>query len=363
MVAINMAMPDPTLESVDAAIQARGRSEQARPYLGMSEIGRECSRALWYGFHWCSPGSFDAQAFKRFEDGHRGEALQAERLKMVQGVTLYTETGGKQFGFSDHGGHFRGHMDGVVLGLLQAPKTWHVWEHKQTDEKKQRALEKAKQELGEKQALKAWDPVYHAQAQAYMGYANLTRHYLTCATPGGRHTISVRTDADAEAFASIRDKALRVITAPEPLAKISERPDWYQCQWCSHHALCHDGGMPLVTCRTCIHSTPELDGDGRWTCRAMACDIDTDTQRQGAACPEHRLLPFLVPAEVVDFERPDEASFCGVRIKYRKPDGTEVWNGSSPGGYASREMAANFAAAGDPEADEIRSRFMAELIG
>ena len=45
------------------------------------------------------------------------------------------------------------------------------------------------------------------------------------------------------------------------------------------------------------------------------------------------------------------------------PDGTEVWNGSSPGGYASREMAANFAAAGDPEADEIRARFMAELIG
>lgn len=95
----------------------------------------------------------------------------------------------------------------------------------------------------------------------------------------------------------------------------------------------------------------------------MACDLDTDTQRQGAACPEHRLLPFLVPAAVVDFERPSESSFCGIRIKYRKPDGAEVWNGCAPGDYASREMAANFAAAGDPEADEIRARFMAELIG
>lgn len=41
------------------------------------------------------------------------------------------------------GEHFRSHMDGVVLGLLQAPKTWHVLEIKATAEKKLAALRKA----------------------------------------------------------------------------------------------------------------------------------------------------------------------------------------------------------------------------
>ena len=84
------APADPTLVAVDAAIELRGNAEQHRPYLGMSAIGRACSRALWYGFRWCSPNTFDAATLKRFEDGHRGEDIQADRLRLVEGIELLT---------------------------------------------------------------------------------------------------------------------------------------------------------------------------------------------------------------------------------------------------------------------------------
>jgi hypothetical protein len=234
-------LPDPTLEAADRALEARERAQPKRQYLGMSAIGHPCSRKLWYDFHTDAREQFTAETLKRFADGHHGEDVQADRLRLVPGITLLTvdpETG-RQFGFSDIDGKFRGHMDGVIHGLLQAPTVWQIWEHKQVGEKKQASLVKLKAELGEKNALKAWDETYYAQAVCYLHYAQLDRHYLTCSTPGGRSTVSVRTNADPEHAALLIDKARRIITARAPLARVSNDPSWYQCRWCTHHAGCH----------------------------------------------------------------------------------------------------------------------------
>lgn len=350
MAALPDLMADPTLEAVNAAIEARGNAEQHRPYLGMSEIGRSCDRALWYGFRWCSPKTFDAATLRRFEDGHRTEALEAERLSLVGGIELLTidPRTGRQFGFSDHGGHFRGHMDGSILGLLQAPKTWHVWEAKATDDKKQAALIKAKAEHGEKGALAAWDAVYYAQAVLYMHYAGMKRHYLTCASAGGRRTVSVRTNADPKTAKAMQARAVRIIQADAPPAKLSERPDWYECKWCDHQAVCHHGSMPEISCRTCVHATPELDGDGRWSCARFGCDVSLKTQRQGDQCPEHRYIPALVP-----FAEPVDADDAANWIEYHAGEGRVFRNGGN--GYTSTEIRAlGPVLIADPEADAVK---------
>ena len=236
-----MPMPDPTLAAVDREMEARARRQPRRDYLGFSSIGHPCSRKLQYDLRATEQQSHDAATLKRFEDGHRGEALMASRLRMVPGIRLWTvdpETAG-QIGFSDFGGRFKGHADGVIQGLIQAPETPHVWEHKATNERKQAKLAALKIELGEKNALAAWDEVYHAQAILYMHYANLTRHYLTCSTPGERTTVSVRTNADPEAALKLIDKARRILDAKYPLARISNSPEWWQCKWCEHREQCH----------------------------------------------------------------------------------------------------------------------------
>lgn len=186
------ALPEfvcPTLASADRAL-VEGQDMRRRAYLGMSAIGGACSRALWYQFRWAWSVRFDATTLKRFEDGHRSEDLAVARLKQLPGLTVHeTDEAGGQWGFKDFGGHFSGHMDGVCLGLVQAPKTWHVLEIKASE--KWQDLDKARRKVGEKSALAEWNPVYYAQAVLYMDYAGIDRHWLVCVSPGGRRWTAV----------------------------------------------------------------------------------------------------------------------------------------------------------------------------
>ena len=237
---------DPTLTAAEeAAIEAASR-EEPRAYLGMSSLGDECERRLWYKFHRPAPQRHPARTLFAFADGHLSEDVIIARLRLVSGVTLLNidPDTGKQFGLSDFDGKLKGHMDGVILGLLQAPSTWHVFEAKCTNEKSFAKLLKLKEEKGEKEALLAWNPVYWSQAQLYMGYADLTRHYTVICTPGARDWTSVRTEFNLEGFIRLKEKARRIIEAPYPLARISNDPAWYVCKWCDHHAQCHknEGG-------------------------------------------------------------------------------------------------------------------------
>lgn len=346
---------DPTLQAVDAALVARGNAEAPRPYLGMSEIGRPCERALWYGFRWCTAPAWDAATLKRFEDGHRGEDIQVERLRLVPGIELVTRdpATGDQIACQDIGGHFRGHLDGVIRGLIQAPLTWHVFEHKQVADKKQAALLKTIQEHGEAKALAIWDPAYFCQGVVYMDYLDLPCHYLTCASAGGRHTISVRTNAAPIAARALIAKAKRIITASEPPARLSDRPDFYQCQWCQHQAMCHPSAVPVlpqVSCRTCAHATPELDGDGRLSCARYGIDLSTEIQRRGAECPQHVFIPALLPWPAVDAD--EQAG----SIRYQ---GGGV---NGPGEWSSTAMAANPAMFSDPVVGQIQTTFKARIL-
>lgn len=303
---------DPTLAAADVAL-VEAQQRRGRPYLGMSGIGAECARKLWFDLRWVGPSNFDSLTLKRFADGHATEIVIVARLKAVGGLELY-EVGedGRQFGFEDIGGHFRGHMDGVVLGLLQAPKTWHVLEIKCTAEKKLAELKKAVRELGEKQALRKWNPTYYAQAVLYMHYAGLDRHYLVAATPGGRDWYSIRTDADPVEAARLIEKARRVIFAATPPSKIGG-PDNFQCRWCDRAAICHDGDAAERNCRTCLHSTPEEEGG--WSC-ARWTGLELDHAQQAEGCPYHLFIPDLIPGEQVNA--------AGDTVTYRMPDGS-IW--------------------------------------
>lgn len=313
---------DPTLQAINWAIEERAAAEPPRPYLGMSSIARDCLRELWLTFRWAGKPNFPAAALKRFADGHLQEDVQADRLRLVEGVELDTvdpETG-KQFGFVDLDGHFRGHADGKIRGILQAPKTPHIWEHKSVNPDKFSKMEKLKYELGEKRALEAWDSTYHGQAQLYMHYAGFTRHYMTISTPGGRDTTSCRTDYDPAFAAELIARARRIIEATRPPARVSERPDWWQCRMCSFQGQCHGDQLPPRNCRTCAFASPAAEG--AWFCGKWNDTIPQDAQHQG--CAEHRFIPPMVPAEQID------AGERGEFIEYRLKDGSVWIDGEKP---------------------------------
>lgn len=238
-----IAQPDPTLEAADRALVERSLREPRRNYLGMSALGDECSRRLWYRYHQPKQEQHEPKTLKAFADGHASEAVVVERIRAVPGITLLPldpETG-RQWRLEDFAGRVAGHMDGVIHGLLQAPATWHVFEVKSTGEKKFATLLRLKAERGDKQSLQAWNPVYWAQAQLYMGYAQLARHYTVVCTAGARDWTSMRTEFEPAAFDDLRDKAKRILEARVPLAKLSTDPNWYACKWCPYREECHGG--------------------------------------------------------------------------------------------------------------------------
>ena len=148
-----------TVEAIYAAYVAK-RDEKERNYLGASIIGDPCARKLFYSFRWVSPPErFDGRMLRLFETGHREEARMIADLRM-SGVEVWdVDENGEQFGFSDHGGHFRGHMDGVLMGVKEAPKTPHLFEAKTHN------LKSFKKLLSEGVASK---PLHVAQMQIYM---------------------------------------------------------------------------------------------------------------------------------------------------------------------------------------------------
>lgn len=300
---------DPTLNAADRALE-QAQERRHRSHLGMSQIGRPCEREIWYSFRWVQQNDFDAATLKRFADGHRTEDLVIARLQATPGIELHDrDENGEQFRFEDFGGHFSGSCDGAILGLLQAPKTWHVYEGKCSA--KWQELDKAKRKVGEKNALADWNPVYYAQAVLYMRYSEMERHYLVCSSPGGRNETSVRTEADPVHAQVMRDKAERIIFTDEAPPKIGDET-YFQCRWCDFAALCH-GAEPLAerNCRTCINVTPERDGS--WKCSKFGHELSKDDLIAG--CGEHRYLPSLVPFEQID------AYEWG--IVYRRPGGDE----------------------------------------
>lgn len=316
MAKIALTSIDPTLAAADQIMQDEAAASPYRTRtVAMSQIGDDCSRRSWYAFRWVLREVFDAVSLKRFDDGHAGEAKIIERLKKIPGITLIDkdpETD-KQFTFIDCDGHAKGKSDGKITGIFQAPKKLHVFEAKVSA--KLPEFRKIKLKHGEKNTLREWNSDYFGQAQLYMHYEGTDRHYTVVGSPGVRDWDSCRTDYDHVHALKLKAKMDRVVKSNEPLQKVSQSPDWFQCKICPFIEICHSNAMPDRGCRTCLHSSP-ISG-GRWHCDRFGKDLTLDEQAVG--CPAHKFLPPLVPGEVI--------GVTDISVTYRMPDNSE-WTDS-----------------------------------
>lgn len=315
---------DMTLREVSNKLieQSKGRK---RNYLGMSEIGNDCWRMLWYRFRNVLEEHLSLQSILSIEDGYKQEDIMADRLRLIKDIKLDTvnpETG-TQFEFKYLSGHFAGHCDGIIQGIFEAPKTIHIWENKAVNEKKFKQLKELILSEGEKNALKLWDEIYYAQAIIYMQAANLTRHYLTVQTPGGRDYTSCRTEHNTKEALSIIAKAETIIRADKPLPRLSENRSFYKCNWCGMKEVCFDNKVPDVNCRTCAFSEPVIDekrNDAVWKCYKKNIEF---TGNGILDCDQHLFLNTLVPFKTTGA---DESTAIPNWIKYSLPTGESFYN-------------------------------------
>lgn len=294
---------DKTLIAIDKAIETK--EDVRRTYLGMSSLGHECERYLWYNFRWAGQEQFTAKTLRIFEDGHRTEDLMASRI-----CAAGFELTGQQDGWSDFGGHLKGHCDGIIKGLIQAPNTPHIWENKAVNEKKFEKLKKLRA-ANEKTALSQWDKTYYAQQILYMDYSGLDRAWMTVTTPGGRDHTAVRTEADPAHAMRLRAKAERIIFNDNAPDRVSNNEKIPPCVWCSMADICRGRQAAERNCRTCVHVSVEQDGT--WKCAKFNTTL---TEQDG--CEHHRYNPAFVPGKAVNASKEENW------IEYEMEDGS-VW--------------------------------------
>jgi len=296
-----------------------------RAHLGASLIGHNCERHLWLTFRWALAPKFDGRMLRLFETGHKEELRLVSDLRRI-GVTVHdTQPDGvTQWRVNDCGGHFGGSLDAAAIGLQEAPKTWHCCEFKTSNTK-------AFKELQDK-GVRAAKPMHWFQMQTYMHLTGMTRAAYIVKCKETDQLYMERVHYEKQEAEKIIERALRVITAPEPPARIGSA-DWYECKFCHHAAICHGTTAPEANCRTCAHSTPEMDGNSRWSCAHHACDIAEETQRAG--CADHRVIPILLDRIGTMVDASPEA------VTYRMEDGREFTNGDparNPAHLSSAEI-------------------------
>jgi hypothetical protein len=289
MVALPVSVMSATVDRIYKTYESRVDPE--RTYLGMSVLGDECERKLWYAFRWAHEHErFDGRMLRLFDTGHREEARIIEDLEDIGVEFEWPEEGG-QWAVSFAGGHGGGHLDGIISGgLPEAPKARHVFEAKTHNVKSFAKLLKS--------GVAATKPIHYAQCQGYMHLTGVDRAAYFAVEKDTDTLYLERVHYDATFALGLMAKAERIVSAPVPPPRISEDPEFFACRFCPLLEGCHLGAWPRVNCRTCLHATPEMDGQGTWRCDKHNRALSAEDQRSG--CGAHLFIPDLIPGRQVD---------------------------------------------------------------
>lgn len=271
--------------------------DDKRSHLGASGIGKDCGRAIWYGFHWvgknlpANEAEFEkaARMQRLWNRGHLEEARFIALLLMIGVRVIQQDENGKQLRFFDHNGHYAGSMDGKGVNIPDVPEgEIALLEFKTYNEKRFKDLVS--------NGVKYSDDTYYVQCQQYMGKHKLRFTLFMAVNKNDEELHAEILEFDPVVYERFRDRAGKLIAAPAPPLKIQNAsPGYWKCQWCDFSRVCHLGQVVDKNCRTCAFADPVPkvgeDGKGQWHCRKHKKTIPLELQKTG--CDAYAKLPAL----------------------------------------------------------------------
>jgi hypothetical protein len=183
----------------------------------MSSIGKPCERALWLATR--TPAMpVEGRLARVFDNGKTREEIIIADL-----IAAGCPVDGRQVEYSDFGGQFRGHQDGVIHNITREP---HVLEIKTANDGSFKKFQK--------KGIKA-KPEYEAQVHCYMGYGRYGRALFVVENKNTQELYTERVYFNQKIFNDMRAKALRILTAAAAPEKCA---DTSQCYFCSCSLAC-----------------------------------------------------------------------------------------------------------------------------
>ncbi|MBB4287686.1 hypothetical protein [Roseospira goensis] len=195
--------------TIDRMLTARQRAQAPRRYIGASGIGRPCLRQIQYDCMAVPKDEgrdFEPKTLRIFEAGHKGEDIVAAWLKDA-GFDLRTHgADGRQYGYAQLDGRFKGHIDGVILSAPISMPTPALWENK--------VLGSGSWQDTVKKGVTASKPIYAAQMAIYQAYMDLPNPALFTAL--NRDTWALYAElvpADPVLAQRMSDRAVQIVRA------------------------------------------------------------------------------------------------------------------------------------------------------
>lgn len=259
-----------------------------RGYLGFSSIGHKCARALFYGFRFASRKKITPRMARIFERGDIEESRVIRDLKSIgievfrrdgdQKIELTGEIGEKQETLLGFAGHAKGHPDGRMLGVIEAPKTEHLLEIKTMNDSRFKNFQK--------NGVQVSDPIYYSQMQRLMKAMGLKRGMIIATNKNTEEREYERVYYDKDHAELLCRKEESIIVTNQPPADKFSRAS-FECKFCDHKAVCHDSEPPVKTCRSCEYV--DLAFEGKWLC-SFYDDKELSLDDQIKACRNYRRL-------------------------------------------------------------------------
>jgi hypothetical protein len=213
-------------DPINAAIEHKPIPQEGRGYIGLSQVGHDCDRYLYYVHRNAARDPVYPRTIRIWERGDWEEARIIEDLENI-GCNVRDE----QKEISLLGGTIRGHIDGIVNNVPSATETDHLLEIK--------TMNDASWKQFQKKGIKEVNFQYWIQAQVYAHYLKLKRILFVAVNKNTEERCFERIHVKAGIADKYYDRVCSIIALETPPKRIGG-PDWYQCKMCSFKNTCHD---------------------------------------------------------------------------------------------------------------------------
>lgn len=212
------------VEAIDRYYEA---NQSQRRRLGLSQAGHKCPRFLWYKHKGYDEPKIDGRVLRLFQLGNLLEEQTINDLKDC-GFTLHSQQSPVEI--TNDGITLTGSIDGIIEGLIEAPCTRHLFEHKTASKKKYDELLK--------KGYREWNEVYYWQTQFYMLGLKLKRAaaFVYCKDDSRLYMERIELDQD-KTIDRLQDIFIAISkeTQPERLCETSEQ---FDAKWCPFYNVC-----------------------------------------------------------------------------------------------------------------------------
>ncbi len=215
-------------ESPDKVINAwYEANNKPRTWLGLSQIGHQCERYLWYCHHGYTGEQPEGRVLRLFQ---LGNILEDQTILDLKTAGFIHHSGQKEVTFTNNGVTLQGHIDGIVEGLLESGQP-HLFEHKTCCEKKFKELLKLN-------SYERWNETYKAQVHVYMLGLKLKRCLAVVYNKNTSELYTERIRLDRDYAIGRLERAFSAIDRKSKPCRKCPNKSWFEAKWCDYYKEC-----------------------------------------------------------------------------------------------------------------------------